>query len=95
MLYCSTKRIEIFASASRSDPTEAPLSVFDNGALTNANAAGLKIRLTFDVTAVIVAPTVPVAPENVIAAPLAGEAVTVWSGPLVMMAGVKVSVAVD
>src|SRR5678809_362429 len=77
-------------------PATAPASLTGRSAETNANAALLAIRFSFVVVAVIVAPTVPEAPLNVIAAPLAGRAFTVWSGESgsAIIDGEVVSVAV-
>src|SRR5436189_2667576 len=86
-LYCSTHRIEIFASASLTRRALAPGRSRGKSTTTNANAPGLKIRDCLLAVAAIVALTVPVAPLNVTAVSFAGDAVTVWSWPLVMMGG--------
>src|SRR5689334_2709069 len=94
-LYWYAHRIATFASASRTMPTCAPGRSSSMSAMTNAKAEGWNISDCRDLVAAIVAETVPVAPTNDTAALFAGEAVTVWSGPDVMMLGEMFSVTVD
>src|SRR6187399_2921047 len=65
----------VFAPGVR--PATAPASATGRSAETQAKAAGFAMRPCFDRVAAIVAPTVPVAPLNVIAARLPGRSVIV------------------
>src|SRR5262245_62742985 len=94
MLYCSAHRIESCACRLRTIDVRAPARFSARSANTNANAPSLKINVCGEVCAAIVADVMPVAPLNKSGAELAGEAVTVWSGPLVMIDGVIGKVAV-
>ena len=93
MLYCSTQRIESFASRSFFRALLAPASGTGKSAITNANASGWNTRDCREVWVAIVALTAPVALSTVMLALFAGEAVTVWSDPLVIIGGEIVKVA--
>src|SRR5439155_7809811 len=84
---CSQYRSEIRTSASLIRFAFAPGRSRGKSTATNAKAEGLNIKLCLLAVALIVADTVPVAPRNVTAVSLAGDAVTVCSEPLVMIGG--------
>ncbi len=92
MLYCSTHRIDSLASASFFLAEFAPASGVGRSTITKANASGWKISDCRLLCVAIVALTLPVACVNVICALLAGDALTVCNGPLVMMDGLMFQV---